>query len=134
LKLGQLINAKESFEKLFNYGYLPNSIMSYYLAEPLKICQEEYDKFTKIKSKLIIKYGSKDKDGNVEVRQNTPAMLGLQKEINEVLNIDIDCDFSKIKLNPNEILTIDDKLPIEKKLGFSAKNWLAISELIQIEK
>lgn len=134
MKLIELIKAKEPLTKLCNYGYFPNAVIGYYLTEPLKRCQTEYDKYNNINNKLFLKYATKDENGNITIKPNTPARLGYDKELQDVLNIEVDADFSKIKLNPIEILAIDDKLSIDKKLGFSAMDWLAIGQIITLEQ
>ena len=98
VKLVEIVNSTEAMNKIAAQPM--KASVSFKVAKNLRALGEELAIFEQSRGDLIRKYGKEDKEGNVAIEPNTKGMAEFQKELNELLNVDIDLNgFKKIKLS-----------------------------------
>jgi len=98
VKLGQIVNSTEAMNKIATQPM--KAAISFSVAKNLKAISEELAIFEQSRGDLIRKYGKKDDEGNVSIEPNAKGMEGFQKELGELLNLEVDLNgFKKIKLS-----------------------------------
>lgn len=117
VKLIELNNITNSLDVLINEKEIHIKI-SYKLSKLYKKLIEELEQYEKNRMKLINKYGNKDLDGNLIVKDNIVELSDIQKfqfEFNELNNIEIEIsfeqidiqDFGDIKIAPKHLIVLD---------------------------
>ncbi len=104
VKLYQILNTKESYDKLSEQSFLPISLR-FSLSEDAEIIQNQLQRFDKFKIELIKKYGEVKEDGSVVVPPNTVNMNKFLLEINELGQVDVELTTEKI---PEELLIVEE--------------------------
>ena len=114
----QIINSIDSLKNLS--GKELDVKTSFIIAKNIKAIDEISDIFVSEKMKLVNKYGTKDKEGNLKVEDNGAVEIAKNnlKEWNrsyaEHLKIENDVDIQKIKLNDLDIkVSAQELLAIE---------------------
>ena len=114
----QIINSIDSLKNLS--GKELDVKTSFIIAKNIKVIDEISDIFISEKMKLVNKYGTKDKEGNLKVEDNGAVEIAKNnlKEWNrsyaELLKIENDVDIQKIKLNDLDIkVSAQELLAIE---------------------
>jgi len=104
LKLGELNIVLESLNKLIDKE-IPIKT-SYKLSKLTKKIIDEYSIYEENRMKLINKYAEKDVDNNIIInkKDNSTTMIGenkinFNKEFTELINIEMELEFEKIKLD-----------------------------------
>ena len=104
LKLGELNIVLESLNKLIDKE-IPIKT-SYKLSKLTKRLIDEHSIYEKNRMKLINKYAEKDVDNNIIInkKDNSTTMIGenkinFNKEFTELINIEMELEFEKIKLD-----------------------------------
>lgn len=104
LKLGELNIVLESLNKLIDKE-IPIKT-SYKLSKLTKKLIDEHSIYEENRMKLINKYAEKDADNNIIInkKDNSTTMIGenkinFNKEFTELINIEMELEFEKIKLD-----------------------------------
>ena len=104
LKLGELNTILESLNKLIDKEISIKT--SYKLSKLTKRLIDEHSIYEKNRMKLINKYAEKDADNNIIINKedNSTTMIGenkinFNKEFTELINIEMELEFEKIKLD-----------------------------------
>ena len=98
VKLVQIVNSTEAMNKIATQPM--KAAVSFKVAKNLKKLSEELAVFEQSRGDLIRKYGKEDEEGNVAIEPKTKGMTEFQKELSELLNVDVDLNgFKKIKLS-----------------------------------
>ena len=98
VKLVQIVNSTEAMNKVATQPM--KAAVSVKVAKNLKTLSEELSIFEQSRGDLIRKYGKEDDEGNVANEPNTKEMVEFQKEVGELLNLEVDLNgFKKIKLS-----------------------------------
>lgn len=117
VKLIELDNIVNSLNVLINEKEISIKA-SYRLSKLYKKLIEELEQYEKNRMKLINKYGNKDLDGNLIIKDNIVELSDVQKfqfEFNELNNIEIEIsfeqidiqDFGDIKIAPKHLIVLD---------------------------
>ena len=97
VKLLQIVNSVEALNKLAQQPM--KAVTSFEVAKNLKNISDELSIYEKARVDLIRKFGKKDKDGVVGIAPDTKGMKDFQKELGDLLNIEVDLNgFKQIKL------------------------------------
>ena len=102
LTVKELLDLKPGLEKLIAQD-LPVKV-AYKVSKILKKLQSEYELFDSRKMVLFEKYGEKKEDGNVQVKNEHIAAFN--KDFGEMVEIEIEADISKIKVEDLEGATM----------------------------
>ena len=95
LKLSQLIAMRGSLVKLIEKD-LPIK-QSFNLAKFIKTANEELEQFEQQRVKLVNRYGAKDEEGNIAVKEENQQQF--VNELNELTEIEVDFEgFKPLKL------------------------------------
>jgi len=120
IKLGSLNNVLDSLNKLIDKEI--NIKTSYKLSKLFKQLANEYNIFEENRMKLINKYAEKDEIGNVRVNMENNSVFIIDnnkekfnKEINELVNIEVEIfiekirldDLGDIKVSPRDLFNLD---------------------------
>ena len=114
VKLIQVVNSSEAFGKIAQQPM--KAAVSFKVAKNIKKLSDELSVFEQSRGDLIRKFGKEDKEGNVAIEPNTKGMAEFQKELNDLLNVEVDLNgFKKIKLSqlskcelsPQEMASLD---------------------------
>ena len=97
IKLGELKSIEESLKKLITMS-LPIRI-AYNLSKTLKKVSDELALFEEQKNNLIRKYGSEDEEKKVIEVKDPEKMVNFAKEINELLGVEMDLEFTPIDIS-----------------------------------
>ena len=98
VKLIEIVNSAEAFNKVATQPM--KAAVSFKVAKNLKKVGEELSIFEQSRGDLIRKYGNEDDEGNVSIEPNTKGIKYFQKELNDLLSIEVDLNgFKKIKLS-----------------------------------
>ena len=98
VKLVQIVNSTDAFNKIAAQPM--KAAVSFKVAKNLKALSEELAIFEQSRGDLIRKYGKEDDEGNVSIEPNTKGMVEFQKELGELLNLEVNLNgFKKIKLS-----------------------------------
>lgn len=95
--------------------------VSYIIAKNIKNINKELELFNEEKIKIINKYSEKDEQGNPKINNNNFILVKgkedlVNKEYNELLDIEIEIDIKKFNINeidseakftPNELIELD---------------------------
>tara|TARA_Y100001951_G_C11214745_1_gene225116 strand:- start:230 stop:595 length:366 start_codon:yes stop_codon:yes gene_type:complete len=98
VKLVQIVNSTDAMNKIATQPM--KAAVSFKVAKNLKSLSEELAIFEQSRGDLIRKYGKEDDKGNVAIEPSTKGMAEFQKELGELLNLEVDLNgFKKIKLS-----------------------------------
>ena len=98
VKLIQVVNSSEAFSKIAQQPM--KAAVSFKVAKNIKKLSDELSVFEQSRGDLIRKFGKEDKEGNVAIEPNTKGMAEFQKELSDLLNVEVDLNgFKKIKLS-----------------------------------
>ena len=99
VKLGQIAGSVEALNKVAQQPM--KAAVSFSVAKNLKQLSEELAVYEQSRGDLIRKYGKENKeDGSVAIEPDSKNLPVFQKELNELLNVDVDLNgFKKIKLS-----------------------------------
>lgn len=120
MKLGKLIEARESIAKLAKIDDIPLKI-SYQLSKEIKKAADEIEIFFSKRDALIKKLGKDNGDGTFKIEQNTEEFTLFQKEMVELYEVDTDIEFTPI---PEEVI-------LNSSCKLSATDLLLIEFMIQ---
>jgi len=102
IELGKLINSSEALMTLFQLGEegkLPTKL-TYRLSRILTKTNPEISSFEKTRDSLIVKLGTKGKDGKFSIKaEDSVSMDKYNKELDPIRNGEIDLDISLIPAN-----------------------------------
>ena len=99
VKLGQIINSVDALNKVAQQPM--KAAASFRVAKNLKQLSEELAVYEQSRGDLIRKYGKENKeDGSFAIKPDSKDLPVFQKELNELLNVEVDLNgFKKIKLS-----------------------------------
>ena len=99
VKLGQIVNSVDALNKVAQQPM--KAAASFRVAKNLKQLSEELAVYEQSRGDLIRKYGKENKeDGSFAIEPDSKDLPVFQKELNELLNVDVDLNgFKKIKLS-----------------------------------
>tara|TARA_R100000656_G_C3872383_1_gene112487 strand:+ start:183 stop:548 length:366 start_codon:yes stop_codon:yes gene_type:complete len=98
VKLIEIVNSADAFNKIAQQPM--KAAVSFKVAKNLKSVGEELSVFEQSRGDLIRKYGKEDDEGNISIEPSTKGMKDFQKELGELLNVEVDLNgFKKIKLS-----------------------------------
>jgi len=98
VKLGQIVNSVEALNKVAQQPM--KAAASFRVAKNLKQLSEELAVYEQSRGDLIRKYGKEnEEDGSFAIKPDSKELPLFQKEMNELLSVDVDLNgFKKIKL------------------------------------
>jgi len=98
VKLGQIVNSVEALNKVAQQPM--KAAVSFRVAKNLKQLSEELAVYEQSRGDLIRKYGKEnEEDGSFAIKPDSKELPLFQKEMNELLSVDVDLNgFKKIKL------------------------------------
>ena len=119
IKNGRLANSIDVLNKLTTMDL--NIKVSYVVAKNISKIDKELEIYNKEKSKLIEKYGEKDEDGKLKIREDSKINIidieNWNKDIRELNEIENEIDIHKINeedlfkcncnITPGELMLID---------------------------
>ena len=119
IKNKKIVNSIDVLNKLTNMDL--NIKVSYVVAKNISKIDKELEIYNKEKSKLIEKYGEKDEDGKLKIREdgkiNIVDLENWNKDIRELNEIENEIDIHKINeedlfkcncnITPGELMLID---------------------------
>lgn len=119
IKNGRLANSIDVLNKLTTMDL--NIKVSYVVAKNISKIDKELEIYNKEKSKLIEKYGEKDEDGKLKIREdgkiNIVDLENWNKDIKELNEIENEIDIHKINeedlfkcncnITPGELMLVD---------------------------
>jgi hypothetical protein len=121
LKLYEIVNSEDALKEL---GSLKLSAkLSYKISKNVKKIVDELREYNTLKNKLIVeKYGTQNESGNFQVmKENLPDFV---KELNELLESEVDVDIYPVELDDSIILSVDH---------MSALSWLFLEQETPVE-
>ena len=105
VKLIEVVNSSEAFGKIAQQPM--KAAVSFKVAKNIKKLSDELSVFEQSRGDLIRKFGKEDKEGNVAIEPNTKGMAEFQKELNDLLNVEVDLNgFKKIKLSQWQVWSL----------------------------
>lgn len=122
VKLRDIVAAQQSYSRLLEQSFLPARV-KYNLSKDGKKIVNEIDEISKLRNDLIIKYGTKGKDGMVSISPNSENMQTFQLEYDDLLDEDIEL--------ATDVLDIE--LFIRDDCTLSAKDFIVLDKFI-VEK
>ncbi len=122
VKLRDIVAAQQSYSRLLEQSFLPARV-KYNLSKDGKKIVNEIDEISKLRNDLIIKYGTKGKDGMVSISPNSENMQTFQLEYDDLLDEDIEL--------ATDVLDIE--LFIRDDCTLSAKDFIVLEKFI-VEK
>ena len=102
MKLKELIKAQDSLTNLADIR-LSSAKDNYNVFKLYKQVKEEISNYDAQRNKIIMEYGEKNSEGNVSVRRSNPNFSKAVKDIAELEDLDIDINFNKISVKPDEL-------------------------------
>jgi len=115
VKLGQIVNSVDAFNKVAQQPM--KASVSYEVSKNLKNLGDELAIYEQSRGDLIRKYGKENKeDGSFAIEPSSKELPKFQKELGELLNIEVDLNgFKQIKLSnlseceltPQEMASLD---------------------------
>ena len=133
MQLNLLLDASGALQKLYNYGNLP-ATQVFFLAQIGGQIDNALNAFYTARTKALDRHGQKlDNKGTYQFASPGKKEDFLREEA-ELLAQDVDIAFppEKISLCAQAVERMDADLPANKRLGFSAKDWLAIQKIIHV--
>ena len=94
LSMKKLTQIKPSLQKLLSQDIPVKT--SFKLTKWIKTLNPEYESFEESRKKLFEKYGTKNIEGNLEIKPEKAVIFN--KEFKELLKIEVDVKLDKIKL------------------------------------
>lgn len=131
MKLSNLVDCDNALSKLFLYSYLPAKQV-FFLATMQGKINETINAYHNARNVLLAKHGTSEDEVNYSISGD--RFSDYQAELNELENQEVSISFpaDKITLCVESIEKAEQGLSIEKRLGFSASDWLAIQEIIKV--
>lgn len=107
IKLSQVVSSQEALKTL-STKLLPAKI-AYKIQKNLRLLEPETTQYEKLRSQLIMeKYGEEEVEGSGEFRVPPSNLAEFLKELNELLELEIEADIQKVTLPDTfEISTAD---------------------------
>jgi hypothetical protein len=115
VKLGQIVSSVDAFNKIAQQPM--KASVSFEVAKNLKNLSEELAIYEQSRGDLIRKYGKENKeDGSFAIEPNSKEVGNFQKELGELLNVDVDLNgfkqiklssLSKCELTPQEMASLE---------------------------
>lgn len=103
--LSKIVNSKDALQSLLKEK-LPVRI-SYGIQKTFRLIEKELNDYEEMRSKLIMeKYGEQQEDGNWKVMPD--KMSGFVHELSELLTLEVELDFKKVKLPETLSMTPSD--------------------------
>lgn len=120
VQVKDIVNSAEIFSALSQKKL--NMRMAYQLAKIIKEVQKEFELFQETRMKLIYEYAERNEDGQLKVDENNNFTIpkekiqNFQKELNELLEMQVELQINKINLDELEDIefTPMDLIKIEK--------------------
>lgn len=106
VQVKDIVNSAEIFSALSQKKL--NMRMAYQLAKIIKEVQKEFELFQETRMKLINEYAERDEDGQLRVDENNNFTIpkekiqDFQKELNELLEMQVELQINKINLDELE--------------------------------
>lgn len=106
VQVKDIVNSAEIFSTLSQKKL--NMRMAYQLAKIIKEVQKEFELFQETRMKLINEYAERDEDGQLKVDENNNFTIpkekiqDFQKELNELLETQVELQINKINLDELE--------------------------------
>ena len=106
LKMNDLLNATETLQKLSQKEL--KAKLALQISRILKEGEREIQNFNEVRTNLINKYGEKDSEGQLVTDENDNCKIpndqvdNFSKELNELVNMDIEINANKVKLDDLE--------------------------------
>lgn len=94
IKISKLVNIKTSLEKLMNLDVPIKT--AFKLGKIVKNFNNEYEVFEESKTKLFKKYGERNKEGNLEIKEENSKIF--KKELEDLLSIEVNIKLTKVDL------------------------------------
>lgn len=115
VKLGQIVSSVDALNKIAQQPM--KASVSFQVAKNLKTLSEELAVYEQSRGDLIRKYGNENKeDGSFAIEPNSEELPKFQKELGELLNVDVDLNgfkqiklsnLSKCELTPQEMASLE---------------------------
>ena len=130
--LSNLVACEKSLGKLLQYQYLP-ARQVFFLSTMLRQILETLDSFHNARTALLKKYGTSDDDVNYVVT-GEDNVAAYNNELDELETQEVDLSFpaDKIMLCVESIEKAEIDLPPDKRLGFTAADWINIQRIIKV--
>lgn len=126
LKMSDLLNATDTLQKLSQKEL--KARLALQIARMLKEAEREIQNFNEIRMNLIKKYGEKDENGEIITDDNgnckiiPESVTVFSKELNELVEMEIEINANKIKLDdldnldftPGEMVALEPFLEEEE--------------------
>lgn len=106
VQVKDIVNSVEIFSALSQKKL--NMRMAYQLAKIIKEVQKEFELFQETRMKLINEYAERDEDGRLKIDENNNFTIprekiqDFQKELNELLETQVELQINKINLDELE--------------------------------
>jgi len=99
MKVSSILKTNDTLKKIIDEDKNVKPVFKFRLLGILKDFEPYVENFEMVKNSLIVKYGNKDEEtGNVSLDiKDDEVMENFNKDITDVLNQDIEKEFSKIK-------------------------------------
>ena len=113
--LNQVVNSQEVFQKLLSEKFPIK--LAYQIQKNFRAIEPELKQYESTRQGLITgKYGTKQEDGNWKVE--TEQMEDYVKELTDLLSLEINFDFNKVKLPDTYEMTSGEVYVLEWFLNF----------------
>lgn len=100
MKLSQILNLNYTLKKVIDDENITSPLLKFKLLSITKAIEPPISNFEVIRNDLILKYGSKDSEGNYTISpDDTETINKFNEDIEKILNEDIDINISKIKVD-----------------------------------
>lgn len=98
MKLAQILNLNYVIKKIVDDNKITSPLLKFKLLSIMKVFEPSVNNFDIIRNDLILKYGTKNENGNFEIAKNdAEAIKNFNSEIEKIANEDIDIVIPKIK-------------------------------------
>ena len=98
MKLAQILNLNYVIKKIVDDNKITSPLLKFKLLSIMKVFEPSVNNFDIIRNDLILKYGTKNENGNFEIAKNdAEAIKNFNSEIEKIANEDIDIIVPKIK-------------------------------------
>ena len=114
VKLLEIVNSANAFNKIAQQPM--KAVTSFEVARNLKKISDELAIYEQSRGDLIRKFGEEDDEGKIEIKPDTKGMKDFQKELGDLLNVEVDLNgfkqiklkhLSKCELTPQEISSLE---------------------------
>lgn len=109
IKLGQLLEVEQEVVKIIQHKVAISH--KYWLGKLLEQAQKEREDFIKVRDEAIKEHGTKTKDGNFEIKPNTKKAEEFQKQINTLLQEEVEVNINKFPLSMFDNVETEEYYP-----------------------